>query len=111
MRVVLELLLQSDFKNLSGGCDVMCEVFLPDQVSDSSIKLQEEDLPAQLQQSTHTLWVPGTGQTVDHRLDLQQLFACNNQTGENTQCNKYCILPGQTFQCCLFLQLNIYTYI
>lgn len=40
-------------------------MFLPDQVSNSSVKLQEQDLPVQLQQSTHGLWVAGAGQAVD----------------------------------------------
>lgn len=46
---------------------------LPDQMSDSCIKLQEEDLPAQLQQAAHRLWTAGVRQTADLTLDLQQL--------------------------------------
>lgn len=45
-------------------------------MSDCSIKLQQEDLPAQLQQTADTLGAAGSRQTVDLTLDLQQLCSC-----------------------------------
>lgn len=61
----------------------------PDEVSHSGVKLQEEDLPAQLQQTAHRLWAAGIRQTVDLTLDLLQLCSCTAPTGEHTYSTGY----------------------
>lgn len=53
-----------------------CDDHWPDEVSDSSIKLQQENLPSQVQQTADRLWAAGISQTVDLVLDLQQLCSC-----------------------------------
>lgn len=56
----------------------------PDKDSDSSIKLQQEDLPAQLQQAADGLQAAGIRQMIDLLLELLQLCSCTTPREEKT---------------------------
>lgn len=56
----------------------------PDKDSDSSIKLQQEDLPAQLQQAADRLQVAGIREMINLLLELLQLCSCTAPREEKT---------------------------
>lgn len=51
----------------------------PAQVPDCRVELQQEDLPAQLQQAAHTVRTAGILQQLDLAFQLLQLRSCNRQ--------------------------------
>lgn len=51
----------------------------PAEVPDCCVELEQEDLPAQLQQTAHAVWTAGIGQQLDLVFELLQLRSCNRQ--------------------------------